>query len=98
VTRLSALLAVFFPALFVALPTAGDLNPVAVATALTAGITVAALVVATVALTVDVGATPVQAHLVTLRECARLAAFLRLRDPDAPGRTRPRAPSGCPAA
>jgi len=97
VARLSALLAVFLPALFVVLPTAGDLNPVAVATALTAGITVALVVVA-VTLTVDVGATPAQARVTTLRECARLAAFLRLRDPDARGRTRPRAPSGCQAA
>lgn len=91
--RLSVVLAVFFPALFIALPTAGDVSPIGMATALTAGLAVA-LVVATVVLTVDVGATPVQAQVITLREHARLAAFLRLRDPDAQGRTRPRAPSG----
>lgn len=33
-----------------------------------------------------------------LREKSWRAAFLRQRDPDAPGRTRPRAPSAAPAA
>jgi Family of unknown function (DUF6412) len=34
----------------------------------------------------------VRVRAVALRECARQSVRLRLRDPDAPGRTRPRAP------
>lgn len=41
---------------------------------------------------------PARVRLVALRERARQTAFLRLRDPAAPGRSRPRAPSPAPAA
>lgn len=41
---------------------------------------------------------PVVRRVTALREKSRSAAFLRLRDPGAPGRSRPRAPSAAPAA
>jgi hypothetical protein len=41
---------------------------------------------------------PVQRRVAALREKSWRVAFLRLRDPDARGRTRPRAPSAAPAA
>lgn len=41
---------------------------------------------------------PARIRVVALRECARHTAFLRLRDPAAPGRSRPRAPSPALAA
>jgi hypothetical protein len=40
----------------------------------------------------DLLTSPVRGRAVALRERARRAAFLRLRDPNAPGRKRPRAP------
>lgn len=92
--RARAALAIFLPALFLALPSAG--SPLAVATALTAGLATLAVVVA---LHVRLPATaPVHVWAVSLRDRARHTAFLRLRDPDAAGRTRPRAPSAAPAA
>jgi hypothetical protein len=42
--------------------------------------------------------TVVPGRAVSLRQRARGAAFQRLRDPDAAGRPRPRAPSAAPAA
>lgn len=36
---------------------------------------------------------PARISVVASRECNRHTAFLRLRDPSAPGRSRPRAPS-----
>jgi hypothetical protein len=92
--RAKLVLALFLPALFLALPTAT--SPLGVTTALTAGL--AALVVAA-ALHVRLPATaPVHVWAVSLRDRARHTAFLRLRDPDAAGRTRPRAPSAALAA
>ena len=43
-------------------------------------------------------ALPVQRRVTALREKSWRVAFLRQRDPDARGRTRPRAPSAAPAA
>ncbi len=83
------LLALFLPALFVALPAAGA-SPLGLATALTTGLA-AALVVVAVVVPVRLEA-PVLGQAISLRGRAKLAVFLRLRDPDAPGRTRPRAP------
>lgn len=90
--RLRLVLALFLSALFVALPVAGGSSPLGLATALTAGLAVA-LVTCTVHIRLEPEATPAHVRTVSLRECARHAAFLRLRNPDAPGRTRPRAPS-----
>lgn len=86
--RARLVLALFLPALFVALPAANGLG--ALATALTAGLAVA-LVVAVV-LPARLETAPVLVRTLSLRERAKLTVFLRLRDPDAPGRTRPRAP------
>jgi hypothetical protein len=41
---------------------------------------------------------PLVSRAAALREKSWCAAFLRQRDPDAPGRARPRAPSAAPAA
>lgn len=93
--RARVVLALFLPALFLALPSAGG-GPLGLATALTAGLAALAVVVA---LHVHLPATaPVHVWAVSLRDRARHTAFLRLRDPDAAGRTRPRAPSAAPAA
>ncbi|MPZ83559.1 MAG: hypothetical protein GEV28_25465 [Actinophytocola sp.] len=90
--RLRVALAVLLPALFVVLPAAGSVGPLG---ALTAGLAVAAgLATACVVLVHLVpGAAPARVRTGRLREYAWQAAFLRLRDPDAPGRTRPRAPT-----
>lgn len=88
--RLRLLLALFLPALFIALPAVGGVNPLGVATALTASLAVAMFVVA-VHIRLEPAAVAAQVRTVSLRERAQL--FLRLRDPDQPGRTRPRAPS-----
>src|SRR5215467_13875702 len=45
-----------------------------------------------------VTARPLTGRAAALREKSWLAAFQRQRDPDAPGRARPRAPSAVPAA
>jgi hypothetical protein len=94
-TRLKLVLALFLPALFMMLPAAGGVNPLGLATALTASLAVALF---TVALHVRLEPTAAAAAVrtVSLRERAQL--FLRLRDPDARGRTRPRAPSPGSAA
>jgi hypothetical protein len=89
--RLRFALAVLLPALFVLLPGAGSLGPPGALTAglaVAAGLTVAAVVLVQLVPT----AAPVLIRTVRLREHSWQAAFLRLRDPDAPGRTRPRAP------
>ena len=44
------------------------------------------------------GPLPVARRVTALREKSWRVAFLRLRDPDARGRSRPRAPSAAPAA
>ncbi len=88
VMRVRLLLALFLPALFIALPAANGLG--GVATALTVGL--AAALVVTVVLPVRLETAPTRVRTLSLRERAKLTVFLRLRDPDAPGRTRPRAP------
>lgn len=94
VMRARLVLALFLPALFIALPAAGGLADLA--GALTAGLA-AALVVAVV-LHVPPATVPTAVRTLSLRERAKLTVFLRLRDPDAPGRTRPRAPGSGSAA
>jgi hypothetical protein len=91
VMRARLLLALFLPALFIALPAIGGASPLGLATALTAGLA-AALVVGVVVLPVRLETAPTRVRTISLRERAKLTVFLRLRDPDAPGRTRPRAP------
>ena len=88
--RARLVLALFLPALFVALPAVGGFGLGGVATALPATFATALLV--TVVLHVRLETTPAAVRTLGLRERAKLTVFLRLRDPDAPGRTRPRAP------
>ncbi|SFB64506.1 hypothetical protein SAMN05216266_1444 [Amycolatopsis marina] len=90
-SRLTFVLAVFLPVLFIAVPT-GDAGPLGLATALTAGLA-AALVACALQIRLEPAAAPAHKRTVSLRERARLANFLRLRNPDAPGHARPRAPS-----
>jgi uncharacterized membrane protein YfbV (UPF0208 family) len=47
---------------------------------------------------IDVAARPLSGRALALRRKSWAAAFQRVRDPDAPGRPRPRAPSAVPAA
>jgi hypothetical protein len=92
--RARLVLALFLPALFVALP--GGAGALGMATALTAGL---AVLFVAVALQVRLPATaPTHVRAISLRERARLATFLRLRDPDAAGRVRSRAPSAAHVA
>jgi hypothetical protein len=96
VMRARLVLALFLPALFIALPAVGGISPLGLATAFTAGL---AVLFVGVALQVRLPATaPTHVRATSLRERARLATFLRLRDPDAAGRTRSRAPSAAHAA
>jgi Family of unknown function (DUF6412) len=73
-------------------------------TALAATVLAGAMLVAVVALLTSVAgvsraaALPLVRRARALREKSWRAAFLRQRDPDAAGRTRPRAPSAAPAA
>lgn len=92
--RLYFALAVLAPALLAALPTGGSLSPLG---ALTSAVAVA-FVVAVVLVCLPPPAAPVRIRAVRLREYAWQAAFLRLRDPDAQGRPRPRAPTARGAA
>jgi hypothetical protein len=46
----------------------------------------------------DVAALPVNRRVAILRDKSWRVAFLKQRDPDARGRTRPRAPTAAPAA
>ena len=75
------------------------------ATALAAAILAGAMLAAVLALVTSVAgvsrtaaALPLIRRACALREKSWRAAFLRQRDPDAAGRTRPRAPSAAPAA
>jgi predicted cobalt transporter CbtA len=96
VMRVKLVLALFLPALFLALPAiGGGPSPLGLATALTAGIA-AAFVVAVVLTGRLEAAVPIHVRTISLRERAQL--HVRLRDPDAPGRTRPRAPTSGSAA
>ena len=87
--RLRFALAVLLPALLVLLPQASPLGALGAGLAVAAGLTVAAVVLVQLVPT----ASPAQIRTVRLREHSWQAAFLRLRDPDARGRTRPRAPT-----
>jgi len=104
--RLKLMLALFLPELFVVLPVVGGINPLSLATALTASVAVANPLGLAAALTASLAAVllALAAHFrlepaaaamrvraISLRERAQL--FLSLRDPDARGRVRPRAPS-----
>jgi hypothetical protein len=86
--RLRFALAVLVPMLFALLPAAGSAGSLG---ALTAGLAIAFVAVVLVQLVP--AATPARIRTARLREHSWQAAFLRLRDPDAPGRTRPRAPT-----
>lgn len=71
------------------------------ATVLAATVLAAALVAAVVLggpLTRGSGGAPLTRRTAALRRKSWSAAFIRLRDPGAPGRRRPRAPSAGPAA
>ncbi|MDQ2845760.1 MAG: DUF6412 domain-containing protein [Actinomycetota bacterium] len=85
----TAVLAVFATGDFLPVGTAGSL---ALASAVTAGL-VLLVVVAAVQLQPTSSSLPARSRAVTLRECAKHTVFLRLRDPDARGRIRSRAPS-----
>jgi uncharacterized membrane protein len=81
-----------------AVPTPG----LAVAAALLAATMAAGVLAAVLAPTARAArrsaAGPLISRAAALREKSWCAAFLRQRDPDAPGRARPRAPSAAPAA
>lgn len=70
--------------------------------AMLAAITLTAMLVALLAasarMAAAVTAIPLGCRVAALREKSWRAAFLPQRDPDAPGRARPRAPSAAPAA
>lgn len=95
--RLQLLLAVLVPAAFPLLPAAGVTEPLAVAVAVTATLAIL-LVAASVHLAPGLAAAPARVRAIALRERARRAVFLRLRDPDAAGHVRARAPSVALAA
>lgn len=97
VAALRLVLALFLPALYFALPVVAGSSPIGIAGALTASLT-AALVAVALHVRLAPGTAPATVRTVSLCEIARSAAFLRLRDPDARGRTRPRAPSPGSAA
>ncbi|MEV4317429.1 DUF6412 domain-containing protein [Actinocrispum sp. NPDC049592] len=90
--RWQLLLAVVLPLAFVLLGFDGSGQFVLV-TALTAGLAL----VLSICLPAPAAA-PAQVRGVSLRQRARESVFLRLRDPDASGKPRPRAPSAAFAA
>ncbi len=86
-----------------------DLTQLAVSpsglTALAAAVLAGAMFAAVLALLISVAslsrtavALPMVRHASALREKSWRAAFMRQRDPDAAGRSRPRAPSAAPEA
>lgn len=79
-----------FAFLLPALTTTGSL--LFVATALAATLVVVLVVSHAHGGQLDLLTSPVRGRAVALRERSRRAAFLRLRDPNARGRRRPRAP------
>lgn len=95
--RLRVAVALVLPALLLVLPGVGDTGPLGLATALTAGL-VTALGVCAIGLRTESATAPVAVRAIALRTRALLTTGVRLRDPDAPGRTRPRAPSSGSAA
>jgi hypothetical protein len=79
------------------LPTAAGLF--GLATVAVAGVVLVLLVSQARGVDADPVRSAIRVRAVVLREHARHTAHLRLRDPDAAGRTRPRAPGlACPAA
>lgn len=95
--RLRFVLALAVPAALHLLPVLGTMDTFGLTAAL-AGTLAVLLLAATVLAVRDVAAAPVHVRRIALLERARRAAFLRLRDPDAEGHARPRAPSAAPAA
>ncbi len=87
--RVRFALAVLLPALFVALPGAPGGALLSAAGAVAAALVVLALVARVV-----VGIAPAGVRAVSLRERAKSVGGVRFRDPDARGRSRPRAPTG----
>jgi len=89
--------------LLAVLPVADTPQRVAI---LAAPVVIGAMLAIAVAGSIAVGASvagaagplPVVRRVTALREKSWRVAFLRLRDPDARGRSRPRAPSAAPAA
>lgn len=84
-TRLHLLIAVYLPALYA-------LTLIGTPTEVLAAVTAVALVVLLLTAAPAVLATPAWVRSLSIREKSLRAAFLRLRDPDAAGRPRPRAP------
>jgi hypothetical protein len=80
-----------FPAAVAALP-ADASGPLAFAAALAAGLVIL-VAVSDTGLRLNPAATPAWARTLSLRDRAERTVYLPLRDPDARGRTRPRAPS-----
>lgn len=75
-----------------AAPTAGMAGSLSLAAVLTAGLAALALTCVLV-VRLEPAAAPARVRAIALRVRAWHAGFLRLRDPGAPGRARPRAPS-----
>lgn len=86
------LFAVVFP-----IEMSGTLDPLALVTALTGSLALL-LVVWSVCFEIEPATSPARVRADALRQRARRTAFLRLRDPDAAGNARPRAPSAASAA
>ncbi|RSM85019.1 hypothetical protein DMH04_19405 [Kibdelosporangium aridum] len=87
--RLQLLLALFLPvALILLTSTTSD----AIVLAVIAGVAIL------LSIGVPPTAVPAQVRAISLQERARQSVFLRLRDPDAAGRPRPRAPGAALAA
>ncbi len=85
----------------IAISPSGPSGLTALAAAVLAGAmfaAVLALLVSVASLSRTAAALPMIRRASALREKSWRAAFLRQRDPDAPGRSRPRAPSAAPAA
>ncbi|GGP43519.1 DUF6412 domain-containing protein [Saccharothrix coeruleofusca] len=90
-TRLQLLFALHLPGLFA-------LTLLHSPAELLAAVTAVAVVVLLLTATPAVRSAPAWIRSLSLRERSLRAAFLRLRDPDAAGRPRPRAPGLGPAA
>jgi hypothetical protein len=78
--------------------TAGSSPLTTLAAAVLAGAVLAAVLALISSVSRATVAIPLICRASALREKSWHAAFLRQRDPDAPGRARPRAPSAAPAA
>ncbi|MDI5980121.1 DUF6412 domain-containing protein [Amycolatopsis magusensis] len=86
-----AISALLFPSL--AVTTADLLGSPAALLALALGLVLVIAVHQVHGSDLDLWAVPARGRASALTECARQAAFLRLRDPRAPGRRQPRAPA-----